>query len=331
MVKESTLPWVSLALGLVTFALALKDVHWHLRRYLLPSIQQRMMALLFCSGAFAVFNGLLALLPRSWSYLSDLMTVSRCFWVLNYVQLLLGYFHIRGWGGRTENIHFAGAVLESADIPPQANAPWYLIPCAGAVRFKPGRSWLFWAVFRIECFVYGAVLLSVIKSILDQNGKLLRYKGDGCSYRRPCTTTTFWVFSGVALAIVAFGVSGVLPIISLLNPLLLPARRQIVHLRFALFLFFVPFHAALQTIIVGAVLAATVGEHTAIVALAFATSIEMCIFQVASHFAYIPRDVPGLPDRPTAEDIERTLEMLEVTVDVGDMASKFVRPSGCFN
>lgn len=318
-----------LGIGLITFCLSLADIHWHYQNLFLPSLQPRMRVCIAAVGWFSLLNGISGPFYRSALFLGDLMNILRCIWTYNFLQFMLACFNPHGWGGRDENVKYAGEVFDKANIPPLKNLPPFMA-CNGGLTFVPSTQWLKSAVFRAEFYIWGSILLAVVKQLIDQNGQLQKYDGDGCSYHSPCNAQMAIPVMVASVILVLYGLSGVIPIVQLLVPIILPERRNMVMHRTMMYLFFVPFHSAIQGSILTPILQEAVGSYSANKALSLATAIEMLIFQFCTHRAYVPTFQWGFPGSApkipmTIEEQNAFVDSMHITIPVSEMASTITK------
>ena len=281
---------VALALGLIALSIGLWELSWFRRsgapgRKTFPAFSTHQIWCIACSAALALANGVGAMMGHEGKdFYSDLCTVARCLWVYHYVQLLMAFFDPRGNGGRHELIVRTGETLEKAKLPVQSIPPPFrcFFGCKGA--YTPGRAFMFSTVQLIELSIAGLIFLSIVKVTLVLEGKYYDEVDDDEEDECPDSTgITSTIINIASIFVNIMGVAGMVVLTGLLEPHILPGNRANVAFRHNMFLFILPFQAAVQNALVfGIILPGVMGKCEARNLLFLVVAIEMVIFQVNS-------------------------------------------------
>jgi hypothetical protein len=282
--------------------------------YFLPAYKHTFIALLRCSGFFALFHGLAALVPESSVFFHNLASVCKVCWVYNYLSLMLSNFNPNGFGGMRENIEVAGSILEKAKFPELKNKICCIL-CAGARRFTPNVQWLDSCVSRVRVYLWGSVVVVVVTQVLDDQKLLLNSDGTPKISQR--------LMKVIEVVFLLYGVSGFMSLKSLLLPLLLPSHRHHVVARAILSTVFFTWIGGLQNVLLIAVLKLPRNTVYAFI------NIEMFVFQIFCHKYYVPSFEWGFspPKFHSSADSKQELSDYQFLIPIEDMAATVMKES----
>lgn len=241
-------------------------------------------------------------------------------WVYHYILMLLAFFDIRGHGGRTEVMTACGKALDQAKIGPQKIPPPF-VPFHGCKCKKEPNTALVFHCMRlvgarvprspsgfggvspraskprlpqVEAQIVGMFFIVLVKSTLQFQGLLFEDESASC----PHEGQAGMMVGFVQLFFVICGLSGIIPLVGHLTKLVLPSRQPIVSLRNKMYIFILPWSSAVQTVILfGMILGNIIGECSAKHADQVTLAVEMLLFQIVSHRAFVPMFIWG-PHKP---------------------------------
>ena len=140
----------------------------------------------------------------------------------------------------------------------------------------------------------GMFFIVLVKSTLQFQGLLFDDESASC----PHEGQAGMMLGFVQLFFVICGLSGIIPLVGHLTKLVLPSRQPIVSLRNKMYIFILPWSSAVQTVILfGMILGNIIGECSAKHADQVTLAVEMLIFQIVSHRAFVPMFTWG-PHKP---------------------------------
>ena len=308
------------ALVALTCVCAAAQLLWFRRKTWLKAETPLLMSCIAMCALAALANGLQTWLsPSSYEYYSQWQSLFQMVWVYNYVKLLLTPFQPLGGGGRQELLDAGGRILQQAGIPKMT----YMLPFrpfACEKYYVPGPKFLREAFTRIDAWIVGTLALNIFKNTLDAEGAA---DTTHCEVAYSGSFGTLAAVCGIILVLV--GLTGILALTKVLEPLLTPDRHDVVALRHKLFIFMQTFTAIQGVLIFGVLvpMAADTCETREIQNLVFA--IEFFAVQVASFKAFTPRfdwawSRPGLPFTQSSLTSDAT------TITHGDFSLSFLVP-----
>ena len=254
----------------------------------MPAITPHLIKVLVYSCVFALANGMASVTSHSAAlFYEDVVVIARCMWVYHYMLMLLSLFDIKGYGGRTAVIVACGRALDSSGIQTECVKIPFPFSLFHGCRSKtrPCTAFVFKCVRRTEAQIVGSFLLIIVKSTLQFQNKLFADAGASC----PEETGVGLPLKVASILLVLLGLSGIIPLLNTITPLVLPERQAIVALRKRLYIFILPVSAAIQTAIVfGMILPNFVGACAATYADQTTHAVEMVVFQVVCHKAFVP-------------------------------------------
>lgn len=294
--------------GLAAFAVMVVDILYLKSFYFLPAYKHTFIALLRCSGFFAVFHSLAAVVPESSVFFNNLASVCKVCWVYNYLSLMLSNFNPNGFGGMRENIMAAGSILEKAKFPQLKNKLCCML-CAGARTYTPNSQWVNSCVSRVRIYLWGSVVVVIVTQVLDDQNLLLNSDGTPKVSQR--------MMKVVEVLFLLYGVSGFMSLKGLLLPLLLPAQRHHVVARAILSTIFFTWIGGLQNVLLIAVLKLPRNTVYAFI------NIEMFFFQIFCHKYYVPSFEWGFspPKFHSTDDSKQKLSDYQFLIPIKDMAA----------
>lgn len=304
-------------LGAITAAVSLHDVIW-LKRNLRFAFATRDLYV-GLNAAFGISAGASALrvaLPYSNIFLQDIMQIARCVWLYYFARLAITLFvGINTYGGRAEGLEMAGNLLDEADIPPLvAKGPPPMWLCSGR-KFKPSKAFIAGCIFRVELYIGGFVALLVARQLAFDGGVLAAAD----IYLRVVTA-----------ALTFLGLSGVLPIVQIAQPLLLPAHRGVWVARVQLLYFIVLWMGVVQEVLIALIAGAAQwpwwAEHYATI-----LAVELLAVQAVCHKLFLPPrftwrfPAPEVPDEMKAsrESVLRAVATLRTSLPPEEWRAAF--------
>ena len=280
----------TLAVGLVTFALSMVQLIYLTRIHFLRSQKFLLKTCIIASGFAAVANGLAASLNyQSYVFYMDLLTVFRCIWVYSYIMIMLSLFEWRGGGGRNELLKAAGETLERANLPVMKYPPPFTIfTCA--CSYKPGTAFVNSAVSRVERYIAVNLLIVVIQQTLYNEGLL--YTDSAGAVAGACPEHKYATVSALLtagnLCSVFLGLSGILALTKVLEPIITPTRRDVVTFRHRMYLFIQTIWPLQDVLVFGVIVPKVLGTCDARDERGLVIAIELLLFQICTHRGFIP-------------------------------------------
>ena len=313
-------------LSVATCLLAAIQMLYFRKNLYLKSQTSHLLWCLGSSGAVALTNCCAATLESRASYevYMNLAAVFRCLWVYHYLLLLLSFFQPKGGGGKEEVLQAAGDIMTQASLPPGSYVPAFWL-CTGARKYTPGPAFLRGAFRRVEYYIAGTMILACLKLTLHLEGRT-EFSADA-----PCKTefTGSWTSTALIvldISVVFMGLSGVLALAKAMEPLLLPSRRALVTLRHRMFVYMQTFTAVQSALIFGVFVPMAVDLCATQRIEGLTIAVEMLLFQVCSHKAFVPLFSWGpwhrMSTLPTQAEMEE-MSKFNFLVPVAEMASKF--------
>jgi hypothetical protein len=175
----------------------------------------------------------------------------------------------------------------------------------------------------VEYYIAGTIFLSCAKLTLHLEGLSIN---DDASCDSNFAGSFGTVLAVADICVVFLGLSGVLALAQCMEPLLAPAKRDVVTLRHRMFVY-MQTYIAFQTIVVFGIIlpqVTTLCDTQHIEGLTIA--VQMLIFQFLANKGFVPRFTWGpwhsMPNMPTEADRAK-LKAFEFLVPVAEMASKF--------
>ena len=320
--KHNPLGGLCFALAWVTVAIGAYDLTWFYKHSdaFIPALNPHLIKVILFSSLMALANGFLAvgLSNESKILYADLLNICRQFWVYHYCLLLLNLFNSTGRGGRNEAIYECGKVLDAAGIPPQPIPPPFACFHGFKLKAQPCSRFVWHCMRLVETQICGIFFLITFKSTLAYQGLLFDDADASC----PKEVGLGKILGFVQILFVIIGLGGIIPLVTTLTKVVLPARQSTVTLRNRLYIFMLPWSAAVQTVLIfKMVLPNVVGECSSKHADQVTLAIEMLLFQIISHRAFVPMftwtpahapppaDVPALLEKGTFAFVAKTEEM----------------------
>jgi len=320
--KHNPLGGLCFALAWVTVAIGAYDLMWFYKYSdaFIPALNPHLIKVILFSCLMALANGFVAvgLSNESKIFYADLLSICRQFWVYHYLLLLMNLFNSTGRGGRNEAVFACGKVLDAAGIAPQPIPPPFA--CFHGCRLKraPCSRFVWHCMRLVETQICGIFFLIAFKSTLAYQGLLFDDADASC----PHEVGIGKVLGFVQLLFVFIGLGGIIPLVTTLTKIVLPERQATVMLRNRLYIFMLPWSAAVQTVLIFKfVLPNFIGECSSKHADQVTLAIEMVIFQIISHRAFVPMftwkpahapppaEIPELLEKGTFAFVAKTEEM----------------------
>lgn len=273
--------------------------------YFLRAYKATFTTLLRCSGFFALFHALAALVNESAVFFTNVASVCKVLWVYNYLGLMLTNFNPHGHGSMRENIDVAGAILEKAKFPVLRTRPW-CIPCTGKLTYLPNTQWVDACVWQVKCYLWAEIGIVIVTQMLDDQDLLFTAEGAPKLANR--------LINLVGVLVLLIGVAGFQSLRKILLPLVLPEHHQYVVARSILCVIFFSWVGGLQNLLL---LLCGVHQNTTYAVI----TIEMFIFQIISHKFFVPqfRWCCHAPDFRDEEDARQKLSNYHFLIPVEDM------------
>ncbi|KAH8053134.1 hypothetical protein JL722_9800 [Aureococcus anophagefferens] len=167
-------------------------------------------------------------------------------------------------------------------------------PAPATAREETPRASTLRRPLHVEAQIVGMFFIVLVKSTLQFQGLLFEDESASC----PHEGQAGMMLGFVQLFFVICGLSGIIPLVGHLTKLVLPSRQPIVSLRNKMYIFILPWSSAVQTVILfGMILGNIIGECSAKHADQVTLAVEMLIFQIVSHRAFVPMFTWG-PHKP---------------------------------
>jgi hypothetical protein len=219
-------------------------------------------------------------------------------------------------------LHAAGETLKEASLPPDSYAlPFRLCTCTK--MYTPGPKFLRGAFRRVEYYIAGTLFLACTKLTLHLEG---RSQSSDVS----CETTFAGAFGTILtvldISVIILGLSGVLALTKVMEPLLVPSRQDLVTLRHRLFLYMQTFIAVQTVLIFGITVPMVTAPCRSQQIETLTIAAQMLLFQIFSYKAFIPFFTWGPPHKMTntpSKTNKKLISEFKFLVPVAEMASKF--------
>ena len=274
--------------------------------YFLVAYKGTFMTLLRCSGFFALFHALAALLPESAVFFINVANVCKVLWIYSYLSLLMTNFNPMGHGGMRENVDKAGEILEAAQLPELKN-PIFCTPCTCSTTIKPNTSWISSCIYRVKFFLACEILFVILTQVLEDQNLLLNDDGTPKLAER--------LMRLADVLILLFGVSGFMSLRRFLLPLVQPGKREDVVVRAVLCTVFFTWIGGIQNLFLSL---CNFHQNTNYAVI----NVEMLIFQVFCHRYYVPTFVWGFsPPKFHEDNVSQQLSDYKFLIPIEDMAT----------
>jgi hypothetical protein len=172
----------------------------------------------------------------------------------------------------------------------------------------------------VEYYIAGTMFLACFKLTLHLEGRTRSSDDDACA-EIEFNGAFGTVLTVLNFAVVFLGLSGVLALAAVMEPLLLPSRRDLVTLRHRMFVYMQTFIVVQQVLVFGILVPSFTDVCTAQQAEGLTIAAEMLLFQIFSHKAFIPLFSWG--PWVIATEAQVPPADFKFLVPVAEMASKF--------